>query len=361
MVAVEVPIGARASEHLEAVGEYLRRRVGASALRAARARLQLKALTVVAVAVGSYALVLGLHDQWWAVAIGAVGLMLSAYASITVVMHDANHDAMFESPILNRIAGFWVDMFGASSMVWRFKHNSVHHEQANVDRVDTDIQQEPFLRLNQFQRWHWWHRFQHLYAPLLYGFINIQVYLSDFINLVRRRVKNQDMIERPPMVETLFFAVGKLLFALWVFVVPVVVFGWWAVPAAMAMLWVVGAALALTVQVAHSVDIVEQFDAPFEGSLTDFVRHQVSATADVEGRGVLGFVVRWMTGGLDKQVAHHLAPNMPHTIYPALIPHIKALCEEHGTQYRSHPSAGAALASHFRWLRELGERPGVVA
>lgn len=339
--------------------EYLTAKVGADEVRAARRRLQRKALVVVLGCIASYALVISANDMLWAVGLGSVGLMLSAYTSITVVMHDANHDAMFESRIMNRIAGFWVDVFGGSSMLWRFKHNDVHHEQANVERVDTDIQQEPFLRLNQFQTWRPWHRFQHLYAPLLYGFINIQVFLADFINLARRRVKNQRMDEPPPLVEKVFFAVGKLIFAVWAFVVPVTLFGWRAVPAALAMMWVVGAALALTVQVAHAVDVVEQFEEPISGTIADFVRHQVSATADVESRGLTGAVVRWMTGGLDRQVAHHLAPSMPHTIYPALIPHIKALCEEHGTAYRAHPSVRSALASHFRLLRELGRRPAL--
>lgn len=360
MVATPVAVSRLAEEHLATVRAYLLERIGPDEIRAARRRLQRKALVVVAGFVTSYALVIFASDALWAVGLGMLGLMLAAYTSITVVMHDANHDAMFEGRIMNRIAGFWVDVFGGSSMLWRFKHNRVHHEQANVEQVDTDIQQEPFLRLNQFQKWHWWHRFQHLYAPVLYGFINIQIFAADFINLARRRVKNQLMQHKPALVEQLFFALGKVIFAVWAFALPVSVFGWRAVPVALAMMWVVGAALALTVQVAHSVDVVEQFEEPFEGSVGDFVRHQVSATADVESRGMTGAIVRWMTGGLDKQVAHHLAPDMPHTIYPALIPHIKALCEQYGTTYRSHPSVRSALASHFRWLRELGRRPAMV-
>lgn len=359
MVATPVTVNRLAEEHLATVRDYLLARVGVDEVRAARHRLQRKALVVVSVFVASYALVIGLNQSLWAVGLGALGLMLSAYTSITVIMHDANHDAMFEGRIMNRIAGFWVDVFGGSSMVWRFKHNSVHHEQANVESVDTDIQQEPFLRLNQFQDWHWWHRFQHLYAPVLYGFINIQIFLADFVNVARRQVKNQHMQHRPPLVEKVFFAVGKVVFAVWAFAVPVAVFGWRALPVALALMWVVGAALALTVQVAHSVELVEQFDEPFAGSVGDFVRHQVSATADVESSGLAGAIVRWMTGGLDKQVAHHLAPGMPHTIYPALLPHIKALCDEYGTRYRSHPSVRSALASHFRWLKELGRRPAL--
>lgn len=337
--------------------EHLLSLVSPNQLRAARRRLQRKALIVVGGCIASYALLLRFNDRWWAIGLGVAGLMLSAYTSITVVMHDANHDAMFESRIMNRIAGFWVDIFGGSSMMWRFKHNDVHHEQANVERVDTDIQQEPFLRLTPFQEWHWWYRLQHIYAPLLYGFINIQIFLADFVNLARRQVKNQHMRHRPPLVETVFFALGKVIFVLWAFVVPISVFGWRAIPIALVMMWVVGAALALTVQVAHSVDVVEQYDEPFSGSISDFVRHQASATADVESRGLTGAVVRWMTGGLDKQVAHHLAPDMPHTIYPELLPYIKALCAEYDTSYRSHPSVRSALMSHFRFLRELGRRP----
>jgi hypothetical protein len=48
---------------------------------------------------------------------------------------------------VNRAWGLALDFVGASSYLWRFKHNVQHHTYANVDGMDADIAAGPFLRL----------------------------------------------------------------------------------------------------------------------------------------------------------------------------------------------------------------------
>ena len=342
---------------VESVRQQLLDRLEHGQLQSARRRLQGKAILVAAAFVVSYAFVLLGQVQPIAAAVGVVGLMAVAYASISAVMHDANHHAMFENPRLSRLVGYWLDLFGASSMVWCFKHNRVHHDFANVTDTDTDVQQSPFLRLTPHQRWRPWFRFQHLYAPILYGFITVQTYAGDFLNLFSRRVKNQTMDFRPGLVDLTMFGLGKVLFVIWAVVVPVILFGPVALLVAFVASWFVGLALALTVQVAHAVDIVEFHENKDEIPADGFVKFQARVTADVTTRGFRGKVLRWFTGGLDRQLVHHLAPSLPHTLYPQLQQHIEAICAEHGATYRSHPSVRAALRSHFRFLRDLGQKP----
>jgi linoleoyl-CoA desaturase len=68
-------------------------------------------------------------------------------------------------------------------------------------------------------------------------------------------------------------------------------------------------------------------------------------------------VVRWLMGGLDYQIEHHLAPKLPHTIYPIVAPRLLAACEARGLDYRTHPSVTEAIRSHARWLRAMGRAP----
>ena len=81
--------------------------------------------------------------------------------------------------------------------------------------------------------------------------------------------------------------------------------------------WLVGFVLAVTFQLAHCVDIAEFDDelAPRRGR--DFFAHQLRTTVDIASPvPVLGHAFRWLVGGLDHQIEHHLAPRLPHTVYP---------------------------------------------
>lgn len=154
---------------------------------------------------------------------------------------------------------------------------------------------------------------------------------------------------------------GKLAHLGWAVVVPLLFNPWWAVLAFyVASSWVVGLILASIFQVAHCVDAAEMpsDDEPRRGR--DFVAHQLRTTVNVASPiPVLGHLFRWIAGGLDHQIEHHLSPGLPHTIYPKLAERFRRLCEEHGLTYRTHAGIWAALRSHARWLRQMGRQPPV--
>jgi fatty acid desaturase len=54
---------------------------------------------------------------------------------------------------------------------------------------------------------------------------------------------------------------------------------------------------------------------------------------------------RWIMGGLDLQIEHHLAPRLPHTIYPLVVSRLQALCTERGISHRLHPNLHAGEPS----------------
>ena len=87
---------------------------------------------------GSYALLLVLGDTsaWLAVALTMSVALATAGIGFSV-MHDANHGAYARSASVNRAWGFALDLVGASSYLWRFKHNVHHHTYANIDGMET--------------------------------------------------------------------------------------------------------------------------------------------------------------------------------------------------------------------------------
>ena len=86
--------------------------------------------------------------------------------------------------------------------------------------------------------------------------------------------------------------------------------------------------------------------------------HQVETTVDFAQNSR---IVNWFTGGLNFQIEHHLFPQICHIHYPALAPIVKQTSDEFGVQYYAHPTLGSAVASHYRFLRQLAQKPAAEA
>ena len=325
-----------------------------------RRRLRLKSAFVAALAVGSYVgLVFAPVGLLWRL-IFAVVLVVASVATATSVMHDGNHGSYSRSARVNRIAGWSSDLLGASSFLWRFKHNRLHHGNTNVVGYDTDIEQMPFARLAPQQPWRPWHRYQHIYMWVLYGFLTVQWFvMSDYVTLARGRVGTHRFPVKPRRRDVALIMFGKVVHLSWAIVVPLMFHPWWGVLGFyLVMSWSVGFLLANIFQLAHCVDRAEFFppDAPRRGP--DFELHQLRTTVDIRCRvPVVRHFVSWLMGGLDHQIEHHLAPKLPHTTYPLAAGRLQVACAERGIEYRVHPSITSAVRSHARWLRAMGRPP----
>lgn len=314
---------------------------------------------IVIVLVSSYALVVVSNVALLLRLLGAIGLVIALVAVGTGIMHDANHGAFSRRLWVNRTLGYTMDALGGSSWLWRFQHNSLHHGNTNVVGVDADIALDPFARLAPDQQWRWWHQAQHLYLWPLYGFLALKnLLVSDAVALVTRRMDGQPL-RRPvtPGVVARITA-GKLVHIGWAIVIPLAFNPWWAVVAFYAACsWGVGFVLAVTFQLAHCVDTAEFPAADSPRRADDFATHQLRTTCDIASTPVSGALFRWIVGGLDHQIEHHLSPRLPHTAYPAMARRFRSECRQHDVTYRLHPSVWSALRAHTRWLRAMGRPP----
>lgn len=80
--------------------------------------------------------------------------------------------------------------------------------------------------------------------------------------------------------------------------------------------------------------------------------HQLETTANFSRDSR---VITWLVGGLNFQVEHHLFPRICHLHYPAISRVVEATCREYGVPYHVNRSFGAGIASHYRWLRRMGQ------
>jgi len=169
------------------------------------------------------------------------------------IQHDGNHGAFAESRILNRLAGWTLDLISASAFTWEVQHVLGHHAYTNL--VDfreekqsvalktqqsspssttstTATQQEesdpdvfgsfPFVRMHPVQPRFWYHRYQHIYAPFLFALMTIsKVLQQDFEVIFNWRLLHIDATCRYSVPwNRLRFWFMKLVSSIYMLVLP---------------------------------------------------------------------------------------------------------------------------------------------
>jgi linoleoyl-CoA desaturase len=318
-------------------------------------RMYTKTALILAVTVGSYSLLMFAAVAWWQAVILAIALALGMAGIGFSVQHDANHGGYSRKRWINYLMSISLDMMGGSSFIWYWKHNIVHHTYTNISGVDVDIELEPLLRLAPDQRWRSYHRSQQFYIWILYAFLPVNwQFWSDYRDLANGHISGV-RFPRPTARVLAGTLAGKVFFYGWSLVLPLLLHSAWAVLGFYALVSsVLGIVLATVFQLAHCVEETEvvAIGRGAEPVTVGWAEHQVRTTANfAPGDGFL----TWYLGGLNYQIEHHLFPKVCHVHYPALSPIVSAICREFGIPYRSHPTVRAAVASHFRWLRRLGD------
>ena len=351
-------------------GEFhreIRSRVAAalpeSRVRRGRYDAAFKSAILGAWAIGSYLALLFVADRVWLIVPLGVSLAVALAGVGFSIGHDANHDALFGRRRVNRILGFSFDLIGASSYVWRTKHNTAHHSFTNVVGADDDIDQMPLARFAPDQPLRFYHRFQHIYLWPLYGMFTIRHHLvGDFSSvLFGKQIGGITKLPPPSRGELVVFFLGKALFWTWALIIPLLLHPWWAVIVTfLGVSWITGFIMATTFQLAHCVDeaAFTTVDRLREGEATGWAAHQVESTVDfATGSRVLA----WYLGGLNFQIEHHLFPRVCHVHYPHLLAVVRETCAEFGVRHVAQPTVRSALASHTRWLRQMGSRTATSA
>lgn len=325
--------------------------------RARRAQTHMYAKTVAMIgwAAASWALLMFFASGWWQGGIFAVSLGLALAGIGFNVTHDANHGSYSKHRWLNRSLRWSLDLIGASSYVWRIKHNVVHHTYTNISGADGDIEQLPFLRLAPDQRKRWFHRFQHIYAWPLYGFFAVKWQIFGDITQLRIGHVEGTPLPWPRGRELVGFWVGKFIFLTWAIGLPLLFHPVWHVALGFLVAsFVLAFVLALTFQLAHCVDGAEftTTAAMATPERTEWARHQVETTVDFAPRNRF---LAWYMGGLNFQIEHHLFSRVCHTHYPSLAPIVQEVCARHDIRYQVHHTLVGAIGAHVRWLRRMGQ------
>jgi len=317
-------------------------------------RMYIKTGIVLAWSIASYLLLLLVATQWWLSVPLAISLGLALAGIGFNIQHDGGHRSYSRFKIVNRIMSAAIDMIGGSSYLWDHKHNTIHHTYTNVAGHDDDLSFGVLARVAPQQRRLKFHRLQHWYVWILYGFISIKWQLvDDFVCVANGRI-GPHRVTRPKGWDLVLFIAGKVFFFGIAFVLPMMLHSFWTVILFYGIVsWVNGITLATVFTLAHVVEEAK-FPEPNPETHclpTHWAVHQVNTTVDFARKNRL---LSWFLGGLNFQIEHHLFPRICHIHYPRISELVKRTCEQFGIQYAEHKTFLAGVASHFRWLRQMG-------
>lgn len=270
------------------------------------------------------------------------------------IQHDGGHQAYSNSAWVNKMMAMTLDLIGGSSYNWHWKHIIFHHINVNITGYDTDLDVGVFGRLTPHQRWFPFHQWQHYYLWILYGLIAIRwQFYDDFHAVITGRI-GEHQYPRPTGWDLVIFVAGKITLFILAFGIPLqfhsfsMVLGFYAL-----IMFVLGLSLSIVFQLAHTVEeakflLPQQDTAQIESA---WAIHQIETTVNFARQNR---VMTWLLGGLNYQVEHHLFPKICHINYPAISTVVEETCRDFGVNYVQHPSFQAGIASHFRWLRQMG-------
>jgi linoleoyl-CoA desaturase len=103
---------------------------------------------------------------WILIGLGMAGIGMN-------VMHDANHGSVSEKGWINKLMGASMYLLAGNVFTWKVQHNVLHHNYTNVHGVDEDIETDGLIKLHPESKTKRIHKYQHIYAPFLYGLLTI--------------------------------------------------------------------------------------------------------------------------------------------------------------------------------------------
>ena len=276
------------------------------------------------------------------------------------IMHDGAHGSYAHSTTINRLMGGMLNMIGGSQMLWRHKHNRLHHIYTNIHTLDNDLQTNGLLRFSPGQPWRPWHRFQHCYAFAVYSLLTLSwVTVGDCRKLLSGRI-GPSTLRQLTGADISIFCCTKMCYFGYALLLPCYFHPWEHVLLAfVGVHLLLGVTLSVVFQLAHTVERTS-FPTPdaHTGMMPkEWAVHEVETTANFAPHNPW---VTWYLGGLNFQIEHHLFARVCHIHYPAISTMVAETCHAFGLPYVSYPTVRSAIAAHYRFLKALGKRPTAV-
>jgi len=266
--------------------------------------------------------------------------------------HDFSHNTVFKSKKLNNLCFILIyTLVGAHAEAWKQRHVNSHHYAPNVKDYDSDLKITRLIRVIPDSEYFWYHRFQHIYAPLAYTTYSLfWVFIKDFVILFSR----EDFKENKGLTYHLSFWSQKLVYITYILILPLVFSQQtWQIVILGFLLMHLSQSLFLlfTFFMTHHVETTEYPKTDENGYIkTSWLMNQIKSSNDMHPFSPLA---NFILGGFNNHIAHHLFPHIHHIHYPKLNRILyDILLTHHITPNQTTYWGG--LISHLRLLKRMG-------
>ena len=231
--------------------------------------------------------------------------------------HDFSHNTIFKDKKLNNLGFIFIyTLLGAHAEAWKFRHIHSHHYAPNVKDYDSDLQITNLIRVEPTSKHKWFHKFQHIYAPLAYTTYSLYwVFIKDFVIYFTERGNPQ----KTKLRYHISFWFQKIVYLSYLLILPILFsnFYWTLVVVCFLVMHLLQSLFLLfTFFMTHHVESTAYFDADDEGYIkTSWLRNQVKSSNDFYP---FSKAANFVFGGFNNHIAHHLFPHIHHVHYPQL-------------------------------------------
>ncbi len=323
----------------------------------ANAAMIFKTIIILTITFGSYALILTNWFAPWQMLLLAIIFGLGVAGIGFSIQHDANHGAYSSNPTVNRILGLTLNLIGGNAFTWKIQHNILHHTYTNIYNLDEDLDAGIIVRLSPNAPLRKFHKYQQYFAFAAYSLVTLMWFLiKDFKKIKRYNGQvNPGYKKHIPTSEWIILLLSKIIYTTYAIVIPLLVLHihWWQfLIGFLIMHFTTGVVLSVVFQLAHVVDGTEQ-PMPDDHGLIDnaWAVHQCRTTSNFAKKNKL---VCWYVGGLNFQIEHHLFAKICSIHYPQISDIVKRVALKHGVPYHEQKTLFAAIKSHYRFLKILG-------
>lgn len=326
-------------------------------------KLHLKTITMFAMFLTPYFLLLTLDIPGWAQLLLTI-LMGVGMAGVGMnVMHDGNHGSYSSKKWVNKFMGSTIYILAGNVYNWQVQHNVLHHTYTNIHGHDEDMEAGRILRFSKHAEWKRFHKFQHYYSVFLYGLLTFNWALTTDFKQTRNYLKRKlSYGEIPnPVKQWSILVITKLIYlSIWIVIPMLVSIVWWKVLLGFFIMhYVAGVILSIVFQLAHMVEDAHMPLPDATGTMKNtWAIHQLFTTVNFSTKNR---IVNWFTGGLNHQVEHHIFPNVSHVHYTKISKIVRETAQEFNLPYNEYKTTRKAIIAHFKHLKEMGMKPALSA
>lgn len=271
--------------------------------------------------------------------------------------HDACHGTFSRKKWINNLIYYLsFNMQGVSARLWQIRHLASHHLFPNVDGCDADYDHNPLIRYSPNQPIKSYMKYQHIYSVILYSFyLFIWIYAKDFLYLNKKNLANlRD--QQYPFWYTIEFILAKLMYLTYILILPIFLLDFTAgeILFAYSIMLMINANIFIHTLISTHFAMETDFPSVNKDGVLpyNYSEHQLMTSLDYYPESK---IANFFFGGFNAHAAHHLFPQLPHTIYPRLTPIIKKFASKYNYRY-NELTLPKAIKSHFTFLKNMGVR-----